>query len=545
MPLSFGRPMTHAMNSADPPAPGLPGGRHFVDAVAEMREPFVVLDAAERLLAWNRAYDELHREADGAPVLRAGMSYAEMQDWRARTGFFRSVSEQPPPAAADAAHVRSRGDLTAQLRDGRWMIVERYALPDGRNIGVWTDITALMETEQQLRATAASLGRSQAQLALAQRIAQIGSDERDLASEAVTWSDETYRIFGVARDEFALTRASVLALVHPDDRAAMASAFASGRDALGPQRQEFRVVRPDGAERIIVRESEVARDGDGTPLRRIGTIQDVTEARVRERLERDLTRALETAKLELEARVDERTRQLQAAQDELLRKERLSAIGQLTAMVAHELRNPLSAIKNTLHALKEGAGPTLARPVARMERSLERCHQIIGELLDFTRVRALQCHERCLDEWLGDLLDEQHLPAEIALVRALQAGAARAAFDPDRLRRVIINLVENAAQALAEAKDRPDPTITLGTRLAGERVEIVIEDNGPGIPPENAARIFDPFFTTKSTGTGLGLPMVKQIVEQHGGDIALASTPGQGTRFSIRIPLHQRPAAAA
>jgi len=353
--------------------PGTPGAAHFADAVAAMREPFVVLDRDERLLAWNRAYDALHREADGTPVLRVGMSYAEMQEWRARTGFFRSVSAcQPLPESAGSAE-RPRGDITCQIRDGRWMFVERYALPDGRNIGLWTDITALKETERQLRHTAASLGRSEAQLARAQRIAQIGSDERDLASARTTWSDETYRIFGVAREQFEVTRENVLALVHPDDRAAVARMFDRGREALGPLRQEFRIIRPDGAERIIVRESEMVFDADGTPLRRIGSLQDVTDARARERLERELKRALEAAKCDLEARVAERTRQLEAAQDELLRKERLSAIGQLTAMVAHELRNPLSAIKNTIFALKSGAAPALTRPIERIERSLARC----------------------------------------------------------------------------------------------------------------------------------------------------------------------------
>jgi len=536
--------MTNATNTIPSSPSDPPVERHFADAVAEMREPFVVLDRDERLLAWNRAYDALHRFADGASALHVGMSYAEMQAWRTGVGFFRSVAEHPVSAGV-GDFPRSRGDITCQLRDGRWMFVERYALADGRNIGIWTDITALKETEQQLRATAERLGRSEAQLARAQRIARIGSDDRDLATDEVSWSDETYRLFGVTRESFVLDREHVVALLHPEDRAAMEAAFDSARDQPGPLRHEFRIVRPDGAERIIVRESEVVFDANARPLRRIGTYQDVTEARVRERLERDLTRALEAAKLDLEARVEERTRQLQAAQDELLRKERLSAIGQLTAMVAHELRNPLSAIKNTLFALKEGADPALARPLGRIERSLERCHQIIGELLDFSRARALNCQERCLDEWLGDLIDEQQLPAGVAVVRALEAGAARAAFDPDRFRRVIINLVENAAQALAEAKDIVAPTVTLRTRLAGEGIEVEVEDNGPGIPPENLARIFDPFFSTKSSGTGLGLPLVKQIVEQHGGTIALESTQGQGTRFAIRIPLRQRPAEAA
>lgn len=536
-------------------------GPQLQDVVAEMRQPFVVLDADERLSAWNRAYAELHHE-HGTCILRPGMDFKELTAWRLSTGFFCATSARPARGTARQVDYQAKGEVTYQLRDGRWMFVDRHSLPDGRHIGIWIEITALKIAEDQLRATADRLSRSEEQLSRAQRIAQIGSDDRDFASGTVTWSDETFRIFGVTRDSFKVTRDHALALIHPDDRAAISNVFGSAAAAEhAPSCHEFRIIRPDGVERTIVRESEIVFDEAGNPARRIGTFQDVTEMRAREKLERVLQRALRAAKDEAEAaaraleaangdlerRVAERTRQLTAAQDELLKNERLSAIGQLTAFVAHELRNPLSAIKNTLFAMKDmvASAPPLVRSVARMERSVERCSQIIAELLDYSRMRNLESEERCFDEWLTGVVEEQAIPEGIAVARDLQAGAARVVFDPNRLRRVIINLVENAAQALAAAEEAcPAPEITVRTRLSAEELEIVVEDNGPGIPPENAERVFEPLFSTKSFGTGLGLPMVKQIIEQHGGTIELTSAPGKGARFLISIPLHREAAAA-
>jgi signal transduction histidine kinase len=117
------------------------------------------------------------------------------------------------------------------------------------------------------------------------------------------------------------------------------------------------------------------------------------------------------------------------------------------------------------------------------------------------------------------------------------AGETKVALDRDRLQRVIINLVENAVQALAEHAAASAPRIVLRTRVLDAAVELQVEDNGPGIPPENLARVFEPLFTTKRMGTGLGLPTVKQIVEQHGGTIALESAAGAFTRAVIRLPL--------
>jgi len=252
------------------------------------------------------------------------------------------------------------------------------------------------------------------------------------------------------------------------------------------------------------------------------------------------------AEIELERRVEERTTELHTVQDELLRKERLATLGQLTATVSHELRNPLGVIRNTMFTITEAvqaSGLKLERALARIERSIGRCDAIITDLLDYTRIRELRRDQYSVDSWLGDVLDEQKLPESIELVRDFAAGDRTVSFDADRFRRVIINLVDNAAQAIEGGRDQMPPgalqRITVRSRIAGDRLEVDIDDSGPGIPPDVFKRIFEPLFSTKGFGVGLGLPTVKQIMEHHGGGIELISEPGRGTRALIWLPLAQ------
>jgi signal transduction histidine kinase len=229
-----------------------------------------------------------------------------------------------------------------------------------------------------------------------------------------------------------------------------------------------------------------------------------------------------------------------AAEAELLKAERLSVLGQLTATVAHELRNPLSAIRNTLFTVKElatAAAMKLDRPIARMERSIERCDRIISDLLEYTRNRELNRDDIAFDRWLGEVLAEQQLVPPVVLTAELDAAKRLVSIDPDRFRRVVINLVDNAAQALAQLPADHDKRITVRTAVVDGDMILAIEDTGPGISPENLGRIFEPLFSTKSFGTGLGLPTVKQIINQHDGTIAIDSEVGQGTRVTVCLPL--------
>lgn len=276
------------------------------------------------------------------------------------------------------------------------------------------------------------------------------------------------------------------------------------------------------------------------------------EFKLRESSEQSLRQAaseIEELNKDLERRVEERTTELHAVQDELLRKERLSTLGQLTATVAHELRNPLSSIRNTVFTINASAsekGLKLDRPLARMERSITRCDRIISDLLDYTRIRELKCGPIGVETWLREVLDEQKLPDGIRLLRDFQASDACVSIDPERFRRVIINLVENAAQAMTEmADDGRERTITVSTRCSNGIVDVAIADTGPGMPPDVLARVFEPLFSTKSFGTGLGLATVKQIVDEHNGKIVLTSEVGRGTRALITLCLARPEEAAA
>ena len=196
-------------------------------------------------------------------------------------------------------------------------------------------------------------------------------------------------------------------------------------------------------------------------------------------------------------------------------------------------------IRNTIYMIKDAAGgqdSALDRPIARMERSIARCDRIVEELLDYTRVRDLHCVSIAADRWLDDVLAECELPESVALVRKLAAPSCRLSADPDRLRQVVVNLIENAAQAMKELDPAKERLIIVSSRTKDDAFEFSIEDTGPGIPHEYLAKIFEPLFTTKSFGTGLGLPIVKQIVERHGGAVEIASEPGRGTVVVVRLP---------
>jgi len=234
----------------------------------------------------------------------------------------------------------------------------------------------------------------------------------------------------------------------------------------------------------------------------------------------------------------------------LARQERLATLGQLAGTVSHELRNPLGVIRNSLFSLREsvsaGHASSAVKIVGRIERNIARCDMIVTDLLDFARAGEIKRDMVDIDGWLGAALDEHAIPAGIVLRRDLRFGGVLA-FDRNRFRQVLVNLLDNAIQAFddpawqqAQAAPR-DKTITVRSEAAGPYFQLSVIDTGPGIPPATLARIFEPLFTTKSFGVGLGLPMVRQIVQQHGGSIDVTSDVGMGTTVVIRVPRTAQP----
>jgi signal transduction histidine kinase len=240
----------------------------------------------------------------------------------------------------------------------------------------------------------------------------------------------------------------------------------------------------------------------------------------------------------LEQRVEERTQELRTAQDELLKQERFSTIGHMTATVAHELRNPLGAIGNSLYVIRQAVAENgnLGRAVERAERSIVRCNKIINNLLDYTVSRPYRLYRINVDQWLDAVLAEQSIPEWVEVERRFGAPGGAISADGDRLGRAITNLIENAVQAVEWVAEGASRRITIATTL-GDDVEIAITDTGPGIPPDVLPQIFEPLFSTRSFGAGLGLAIVSQIIAQHGGKVGAESILGEGTTVRLRFPL--------
>jgi len=236
--------------------------------------------------------------------------------------------------------------------------------------------------------------------------------------------------------------------------------------------------------------------------------------------------------------VEERTRELKEAQGELVRSERLSVLGQLTATVAHEIRNPLGTARTSIYSIEKSLKNNnidRVRQAAQLaERNIVRCDNIIGDLLDFTRRRELRFEDTQIDAWLENILNERTFPEGIACERKLKSGI-EIPVDRERLLRAVINVLNNAVDALQE-KGAAGKKLTVGSIVSDHRLEIRITDMGAGIPAEHFDKIFEPLFSTKRFGFGLGLSVVKNIMIEHSGGVDIRSRVGQGTTVTLWLP---------
>jgi len=228
---------------------------------------------------------------------------------------------------------------------------------------------------------------------------------------------------------------------------------------------------------------------------------------------------------------------IRRSQEALVRQERLAALGQLTATVSHELRNPLGTIRTSLFVLAQrlrGKELDVEQILERIERSVTRCNVIISDLLDYSRARPLELEPTDVDAWLEVLLSEQEVPAGITMQRDLASGV-RLELDRERFCRCVINVIHNACQAM-----QPDGgTLCVSSRRQDGRLVIRVSDTGCGIPADQLPQVFEPLYSTKSFGVGLGLCIVKQVVEQHGGGVDIKSQSGRGTTVTLWLPIRE------
>lgn len=345
-----------------------------------------------------------------------------------------------------------------------------------------------------------------------------------------SWNKGSERSFGYKATEIIGKHVSTL---YPgEDHEIIRDQIISPLREKGAYELEVRAKKKSGEYIFIHLSLSLLRDKMGNEIGMIGYSMDITQRRNAEE-------TLVKYHNHLEDLVKERTRDLETAQIELMRKERLAVLGQLTAMVSHELRNPLGTIRTSVFSIREESrnrGFGLETTLDRVERSILRCKNIIDDLLEFSQIRGLNLESTDVDIWLREIISEQDILNGSRLKEDFSTSI-KISLDRERFRRAVINVIQNACQAMEENKDGAKKELKISTRVAKNQLEIFFKDTGPGIPPEAMMKVFEPLYSTKSFGIGLGLPIVKRIMEQHNGGIKINSKNKMGTTVTLWIPI--------
>ena len=258
----------------------------------------------------------------------------------------------------------------------------------------------------------------------------------------------------------------------------------------------------------------------------IGVFRDITERMLAEEQIRKLNDELQ-----------EKVQQLLEAQDELVRKEKLSTLGQVAGSVGHELRNPLGVMNNAVYFLQtvlSDADDTIREYLRIIKDEIGNADRIVGDLLDSVRTKPPQRQRVMVESLIEPVLHTITVPDGIRVITNLPATLPPLQVDPAQVQQVFRNLISNGIDAMPNGGNLE---ITALEDAAHKGLEVKIGDSGIGIAPEHIAKLFQPLFTTKAGGIGLGLVVVKNLTENNGGGVAVESEPGKGTLFTVTLPL--------
>ena len=430
--------------------------------------------------------------------------------------------------AIDAQHgERYRAGQPAQLElslarnDGTILIALLETRPLFRADGTYRGVRATIIDITERRAAEEELRNRETQMHEILKIARIAEWQWDIATDAIEGLPELWYLLKLDPSAGVTLTELMAQSIHPEDRERVADTFQRTRSEGLPLDVECRVRIPGGRELVLHLRGHRASDPNGEPVRVVGVVQDVTDRR------------------QLENR--------------LLQAERVSSLGRLAASVAHEFNNVLMGIQPFVDLLsrRAGAEPTVALAVPRISDAVARGKRITQEMLRFTRIGEPTRTSVNVAGWLHEFVPElAQLAGPQIEVTVDAAPSLMMLVDGHQLRQVFANLIVNAHHAMpgggrVQIRATADTIRDRNDRLT-DAVHFFVSDTGIGMAEETLRYIFEPLFTTrKFGGTGLGLAVAAQIVQQHKGTIYAESTQGDGSTFHILIPSSQSPKPAS
>jgi len=413
------------------------------------------------------------------------------------------------------------------------------ALGDGRletRASVSTRITELETLTRGINDMAAKLQQENDillqrtdKLTEAQRIAHLGNWEWDIVSNTLIWSDEIYHIFGLSPQQVNVTYDVFLQAVHPEDRQSVMDCAREALEQGHPYSMDHRILLPDGSLRYLHEQGEVSRNDDGQPVKMVGTVLDITVHKQAEETIRKLNDELET-------KVQERTKQLLEAQEEIVRKEKLAVLGQVAGSVGHELRNPLGVMNNAVYFLQTvltDADDRVKEYLNIIKSEIASSERIVSDLLDSVRTKPPHPEIVGVAALVDQTLRKCTIPPSVTMKLDIAETLPPLWGDAMQIHQVLRNLISNGVEAMPEGGMLEIRAVADET---AKNVAISVRDSGTGMTTEQLRKLFQPLYTTKARGIGLGLVVVKNLTQANGGTVEVRSEAGKGSLFLVTFP---------
>jgi signal transduction histidine kinase len=483
-------------------------------------DPLVVLSADQRIQSGNcsfyRMFGLSRDETQGAWFFHIGDGVFDTL--LLRTHLSTMLDSGPALQSVEVDHVVTAQGPRTLLLDACPLSFPGHS--ERRLLVTFQDITVRKQAQAAKdRRSEEELRRSEASLAEGQRLSLTGTFTWNVATGEITWSGQLYRIYGFEMG-IPITLDVIRTRVHPEDVTALERMIDQAPDGLNDFEAQYRLVMPDGSIKHLHARAHATQDQDGN-LEYIAAVQDITAGRTSEEA-------------------------LAKARSELARVARVSSLGVLTASIAHEVNQPLSGIitnAGTCLRMLDATPPNLegARETARRTiRDGNRASDVITRLRTLFSKGGLTLELLDLNEATREVvaLSASDLEQSGVTVRLeLADDLPTITGDRIQLQQVILNLIRNASDAMADVNDRPRRLVIRTERDDGDRVRVSVRDAGVGVDLQDMTKLLDAFYTTKRDGMGIGLSVSRSIIERHHGRLWAQPNDGPGVTFAFSVPV--------